>query len=133
MKYAENVLGLIGKTPLVKLNRMVDETMATVLVKMEQLNPAGSVKDRMAVNMLRRAEEAGLIQPGATIIESTSGNTGLGLAMACAVMPEVASRIVVFPGAISPRRSASRSIESAGRSFTLYAVSYTHLTLPTKA
>ncbi|MHC5115263.1 MAG: pyridoxal-phosphate dependent enzyme, partial [Planctomycetota bacterium] len=85
MQYAENVLGLIGNTPMVKLNRMVDDTMATVLVKMEQLNPGGSVKDRMAVNMLRRAEEAGLVGPGSTIVESTSGNTGLGLAMACAV------------------------------------------------
>jgi cystathionine beta-synthase len=71
---------------MVKLNRMVDpETMATVLVKMEQLNPGGSVKDRMAVNMVRRAEEQGLIGPGSTLIESTSGNTGLGLAMTAAV------------------------------------------------
>ena len=86
MKYAENILDLVGQTPLVRLNRMVDEsTMARVLVKMEQLNPAGSVKDRMAVHMLRRAEEHELIGPGSTIVESTSGNTGLGLAMACAV------------------------------------------------
>ncbi len=86
MQYYENVLGLVGNTPLVRLHRMVDETtMARVLVKMEQLNPAGSVKDRMAVNMIQRAEEAGLLKPGATIVESTSGNTGLGLAMTCAV------------------------------------------------
>ncbi|MHC5001810.1 MAG: pyridoxal-phosphate dependent enzyme [Planctomycetota bacterium] len=86
MKYAENVLELIGRTPLVKLTRMVDPaTMATVLVKMEQLNPAGSVKDRMALNMVRRAEERGLLKPGSTIVESTSGNTGLGLAMVAAV------------------------------------------------
>jgi len=86
MQYANSVLDLIGNTPLVKLNRMVDEeTSATVLVKMEQMNPAGSVKDRMAVNMIRRAEEQGLIGPGSTIVESTSGNTGLGLAMTCAV------------------------------------------------
>ncbi|MEE8155188.1 MAG: pyridoxal-phosphate dependent enzyme [Phycisphaerales bacterium] len=86
MKYAENILELIGHTPLVRLNRLVNEsTMARVLVKMEQLNPAGSVKDRMAVHMLRRAEEHDLIGPGSTIVESTSGNTGLGLAMACAV------------------------------------------------
>ncbi len=86
MKYAQDILDLVGQTPLVRLNRMVDEsTMARVLVKMEQLNPAGSVKDRMAVHMLRRAEEHDLIGPGSTIVESTSGNTGLGLAMACAV------------------------------------------------
>jgi len=86
VKYADTVLDLIGRTPLVKLQRLVDPaTMATVLVKMEQLNPAGSVKDRMAANMVRRAEEAGLIRPGATLVESTSGNTGLGLAMVAAV------------------------------------------------
>ena len=85
MKYCETVLDLIGNTPMVKLNRMVDESMATVLIKMEQLNPGGSVKDRMAVHMIRRAEERGDIKPGDTLVESTSGNTGLGLAMAAAV------------------------------------------------
>lgn len=86
MRYAANVLELVGRTPLVRLNRMVDpRAMATVLVKMEHLNPTGSVKDRMAVNMLRRAEEQGLVKPGDTIVESTSGNTGLGLAMSAAV------------------------------------------------
>ena len=85
MKYAETILDLIGNTPLVKLNRMADSRMATVLVKLENYNPAGSVKDRMAWNMVRRAEEAGLLGPGATLVESTSGNTGLGLAMTAAV------------------------------------------------
>lgn len=86
MDYHDSVLELIGRTPLVRLQRLVDPaTMATVLVKMEQMNPAGSVKDRMALNMIRRAEEQGLLRPGATIVESTSGNTGLGLAMICAV------------------------------------------------
>ncbi len=86
MNYHESVIDLIGNTPLVKLNRLVDEhTMARVLVKMEHMNPAGSIKDRMAWNMIRRAEDAGLIKPGCTIVESTSGNTGLGLAMVCAV------------------------------------------------
>ena len=86
MKYHDTVIDLIGRTPLVRLNRMVDETsMARVLVKMEHLNPAGSVKDRMAWNMVRRAEDAGLLKPGSTIVESTSGNTGLGLAMVAAV------------------------------------------------
>ena len=85
MQYAETILDLIGNTPLVKLNRMADARMATVLAKLEQYNPAGSVKDRMAWNMIRRAEEAGLLGPGSTLVESTSGNTGLGLAMAAAV------------------------------------------------
>jgi len=85
MKYCQDVLALIGKTPLVKLNRMVGADAATVLVKMEQLNPAGSVKDRMALHIVRRAEQRGLIKPGTTLVESTSGNTGLGLAMIAAV------------------------------------------------
>ena len=87
MKYYEDVLGLIGNTPLVRLNKLVPPGGATLLAKMEQLNPGGSVKDRMAYNMVRRAEEEGLLKPGATLVESTSGNTGLGLAMAAAVTP----------------------------------------------
>jgi cystathionine beta-synthase len=85
MKYYDSVLELVGGTPLVKLNRLVEPGMATILAKMEQLNPGGSVKDRMARNMVLRAEEAGLIKPGDTLVESTSGNTGLGLAMTAAV------------------------------------------------
>jgi len=85
MKYYENVLELVGGTPLVKLQQLPAANSATVLAKLENLNPGGSVKDRMAVNMVLRAEEAGLIKPGATLVESTSGNTGLGLAMTAAV------------------------------------------------
>ena len=85
MNVHDSVLDLVGHTPLVRLNRMVDARMATVYAKLENLNPGGSVKDRMAVNMVRRAEDAGLIKPGATLVESTSGNTGLGLAMTAAV------------------------------------------------
>ncbi len=85
MKYYDSILDLVGHTPLVRLNRIVDPGMATIYAKLEQLNPTGSVKDRIAVNMIRRAEEAGLIRPGATLVESTSGNTGLGLAMVAAV------------------------------------------------
>jgi cystathionine beta-synthase len=84
MKYHESILDVVGQTPLVKLNRMVEPGMATILVKVEFLNPGGSVKDRMAVHMIRCAEEAGILQKGYTIVESTSGNTGLGLAMAAA-------------------------------------------------
>ena len=85
MNTYDNVLELIGKTPLVKLNRLVKPGMATVYAKLENLNPGGSVKDRMAVNMVQRAEQQGLIGPGTTLVESTSGNTGLGLAMTAAV------------------------------------------------
>lgn len=85
MKFYESVLDLIGHTPLVKLQRMPDPGMADIYVKMEQMNPGGSVKDRMALHMVNRAEEEGLIKPGATLVESTSGNTGLGLAMVAAV------------------------------------------------
>jgi len=85
MKVVDSVVDLVGGTPLVRLNNIVEPDMATVYAKMENLNPSGSVKDRMAINMVKRAEEAGLLKPGGTIVESTSGNTGLGLAMAAAV------------------------------------------------
>ena len=85
MNICESILDLVGDTPLVRLNNIVEPGMATVLAKMENLNPTGSVKDRMAINMVKRAEEEGLLKPGGTLVESTSGNTGLGLAMAAAV------------------------------------------------
>ena len=84
MKVFQSVLDLVGNTPLVKLNNIIEPDMATIFAKMETLNPTGSVKDRMAINMVKRAEETGLLKPGGTIVESTSGNTGLGLAMAAA-------------------------------------------------
>lgn len=81
MKYASTVLDLIGNTPLVKLNHVTDGIKATVLVKLEYLNPGGSIKDRIALKMVERAEERGQLNPGGTIVEPTSGNTGVGLAM----------------------------------------------------
>ena len=84
MKVHESILDVVGNTPMVKLNRMVEPGMATILVKVEFLNPGGSVKDRMAIHMINRAEQQGLLKKGSTIVESTSGNTGLGLAMAAA-------------------------------------------------
>ena len=81
MQYAENVLGLIGDTPLVRLNRVTEGIRATVLVKLEYLNPGGSVKDRIALKMLEEAESDGRLAPGGTVVEPTSGNTGVGLAM----------------------------------------------------
>lgn len=80
-----NILETIGNTPLVKLNHVAANIKGTVLVKVEYFNPGQSVKDRMAVKMLEDAERAGKIKPGGTIIESTSGNTGMGLALAAAV------------------------------------------------
>ena len=80
-----SVLELIGGTPMVRLGRVIPEGSATVLGKLENLNPGGSVKDRIALAMIEKAERAGLIRPGDTIIEPTSGNTGIGLALVCAV------------------------------------------------
>ncbi len=84
-KTAGSVLELVGATPLVRLNRIPKPGAATVLAKMESLNPGGSVKDRIALAMVEDAERRGLVKPGATLVEPTSGNTGIGLAMVCAV------------------------------------------------
>ncbi|MBI2908568.1 MAG: cysteine synthase A [Chloroflexi bacterium] len=80
-----SVLELVGNTPLVRLNRLPKDGSATVLAKMESLNPAGSVKDRIALSMVRAAEAEGRLKPGDTIVEPTSGNTGIALAMVAAV------------------------------------------------
>src|SRR6186997_1446450 len=85
MKYAENVLETIGNTPLIRLNKVVAGIKATVLAKVETFNPGHSIKDRMAVQMVDDAEAKGLLKPGGTIIECTSGNTGMGIALVAAV------------------------------------------------
>ena len=82
---AESVLDLVGGTPMVRLRRMVADGWAEVVAKLESLNPAGSIKDRIALNMIEDAERRDLIHPGDTIVEPTSGNTGIGLAMVAAV------------------------------------------------
>jgi cysteine synthase A len=84
-KMARSVLDLVGATPLVRLNRIPKPGGATVLAKMESLNPGGSVKDRIALSMVEDAERRGVLKAGATLVEPTSGNTGIGLAMVCAV------------------------------------------------
>ncbi len=84
-KIADTVLDLVGGTPMVRLNRVVQAGWAEVVVKVESINPAGSVKDRIALSMIEAAEHEGRLKPGDTIVEPTSGNTGIGLAMVAAV------------------------------------------------
>jgi len=99
MKIAQNITELIGQTPLVRLNKLTKGVEAEVLVKLESFNPGGSVKDRLGLALIQAAERDGLISQNTTIIEPTSGNTGVGLAMVCAskgyalkiVMPETAT------------------------------------------
>jgi cysteine synthase A len=85
MKYAPDMSGLIGRTPLVKINRLASGSQALLLAKLECFNPSFSVKDRAAYGMLKDAEDRGLLKPGARIVEPTSGNTGIGLAWLCAI------------------------------------------------
>jgi len=85
MNVHDSVLSAIGNTPLVKLQKLVGPNDATVYVKLEFMNPGGSIKDRMALHIIEKAERAGLLKPGGTIVENTSGNTGMGLAMIAAV------------------------------------------------
>ena len=85
MHYAKNILETIGNTPLIKLNNITSEIDALVMAKVESFNPGNSVKDRMALKMVEDAEAAGLLKPGGTIVEGTSGNTGMGLALAAIV------------------------------------------------
>lgn len=85
MDYKNNILETIGNTPLVKLNKIVADVDALVLAKMETFNPGHSAKDRMAVKMIEDAEDDGRLKPGGTIIEGTSGNTGMGLALAAII------------------------------------------------
>ncbi|WP_048601105.1 cysteine synthase A [Rubeoparvulum massiliense] len=99
MRVVESIVELIGQTPMVRLHHLVEPEMADVLLKLEFFNPGNSVKDRIALSMIETAEEEGKLKPGMTIIEPTSGNTGIGLAMVAAakgykavlVMPETMS------------------------------------------
>ncbi len=101
-RMVDNITELIGDTPAVKLNRIVPEDAADVYVKLEYFNPSGSVKDRAAYNLIAQAEKDGKLQPGATIIEPTSGNTGIGLAMNAAAKGYKA--ILVMPDNMTKER-----------------------------
>jgi cysteine synthase len=102
MKYAENIIQLIGQTPLVRLNRLSKDLDVTILAKMESLNPGGSVKDRLSIAMIEAAEKDGLINEETVVIEPTSGNTGIGLAMVCAVKGY--RLMIVMPESVSVER-----------------------------
>lgn len=133
MTIYQNITELIGKTPVVKLNRIVPEGAADVYVKLEAFNPGSSVKDRIALSMIEDAEKRGIIKPGDTIVEPTSGNTGIGLAWVGAVkgykviivMPETMSverrkivqaygaELVLTPGAAGIKGSIDKAKELA--------------------
>lgn len=122
MEYAKNILETIGNTPLVKINKLAAEIPGLVLAKYETFNPGNSVKDRMALAMIEDAEADGRLKPGGTIIEGTSGNTGMGLALAgivkgykcifvladkqskekCDILKAVGAEVVICPTAVEP-------------------------------
>ena len=101
-KVSANILDLIGNTPMVKLVKVVDKNSADVFAKLEMFNPGGSVKDRIALNMIEQAEKKGLLKPGSVIVEPTSGNTGIGLAIVGAVKGYPV--ILTMPEAMSQER-----------------------------
>src|SRR5262245_60956030 len=143
-----NILETIGHTPIIKLQNAARHVAADIYVKCEYLNPAGSMKDRVALNIISDAERRGLLQPGATIVEATSGNTGMGLALVAAirgyqcvfVMPDKMSqekmaslrafgaRVVVCPTAVEPEdprsyyQTAKRIVQETPNAF--YANQY---------
>ena len=133
MSSYENILELIGRTPLVRINRLAPAGAAEIWAKLESFNPGGSVKDRIALSMVRAAERSGRLQPGGTIIEPTSGNTGIGLAMVAAAlgykliicMPETASlerrlliqtygaELILTPGALGMKGAIAKAQDPA--------------------
>jgi cystathionine beta-synthase len=85
LRVYDNILETIGNTPLVRFNRVGRSAPCPIYAKIEYLNPGGSVKDRIGLTMIREAEVSGRLQPGGTVVEATSGNTGVGIAIACAI------------------------------------------------
>ena len=134
-KVYDNILKSIGNTPLVKLNKLTGPNDATVYVKCEFMNPGMSIKDRMALYIIEKAEKDGRLKPGGTIIENTSGNTGMGVALAAAVkgyrciftMPDKMSQekarllralgaeVVITPTAVPPDHPESYLMKEIGR------------------
>ena len=104
MTYAPDATALVGNTPLVRINRVTDGAPATVLAKVEAFEPAASVKDRIALSIVRAAEASGDLKPGGTIVEATSGNTGVGLAMVGAALGYKV--IITMPETMSKERRA---------------------------
>ncbi len=102
MKVSDSILGLIGETPLVRINRLAEKNSAQIWAKLESFNPGGSVKDRIALSMVRDAEKKGFLKPGGTIVEPTSGNTGVGLAMVAAALGY--ELIICMPETMSAER-----------------------------
>ncbi len=111
VKAFPTVESCVGETPLVRLQRLGENTSNTILVKLEGNNPAGSVKDRPALNMINRAEQRGTIKPGDTLIEATSGNTGIALAMAAAIKGY--RMLLIMPDHMSEERRAAMSAYGA--------------------
>jgi cysteine synthase A len=140
-KIAKNILEKVGGTPLVEISNKLNKGGAKVLAKVEYFNPGGSVKDRIALSMVEAAEKSGVLKPGATIIEPTSGNTGVGLALVSAVkgyhliltMPETMSierrklaaaygaEIVLTPGAAGMKGAIAKANELRDRQRQLEA------------
>jgi cystathionine beta-synthase len=117
----DNILSAVGNTPLVKINRVFGEFEgATVLAKLEILNPGGSMKDRIALNMIEQAEKTGRIKPGDTLVEPTSGNTGIGLAMAAAVKGY--KMIITMPEKMSEEKR--RMLKAYGAEIVLTPTEY---------
>lgn len=110
MKFYNNILEAIGKTPIVKINKL-NEGQANIFAKVEYFNPAGSIKDRVALNLIESAEKLGLINKETTIIEPTSGNTGIGLALICAIKGY--KLILTMPESMSKERRDILSIYGA--------------------
>ncbi|MCO7150644.1 cysteine synthase A [Vagococcus lutrae] len=150
MKKVTSVTELIGHTPIVKLNRVVGDDSADVFVKLEFFNPGGSVKDRIALAMVEEAERRGLLKPGYTIVEPTSGNTGIGLSMVAAakgykiviVMPDTMSKerqqlmkaygaeLILTPGAEGMKGSIAKAEEIAAQENYFMPLQFDNLANP---
>ncbi len=141
MHVYENITKTIGRTPLIRLAKIGRDTHADILLKLEFFNPLGSVKDRIGVNMIEQAEIAGVLKPGQTVIEPTSGNTGIALAFVCAaknyplilVMPETVSmerktlllllgaQVILTPGPLGMKGAIAKSLELLEKDKTAFA------------